>query len=135
MSYQGSCLCGSVKLEITGAIDSLIHCHCSLCRKSTGTAYATNGFVDTKDFKLSKGADNLTSFAFKRGRERHFCKTCGSPVYSSNADDPSRIRIRAGLLESDITERPVAHIFVSSKANWDTVESSVPSYDTHEPGR
>ncbi|NQZ07678.1 MAG: GFA family protein [Algicola sp.] len=135
MSYQGSCLCGAVELEIKGPIDSLIHCHCSLCRKSTGTAYATNGFVNTADFKLIKGDDNLSSFGFKPGRERHFCKTCGSPVYSSNADDPSRIRIRAGLIDSNITERPVAHIFASSKANWDEIESSTPSFDAHEPGR
>jgi hypothetical protein len=139
MSYQGSCLCGAVNIEINGTfnnmIDSIIHCHCSLCRKSTGTAYATNGFVNTADFKLTKGDDNLSSFAFKPGRERHFCKTCGSPVYSSNADDPSRIRIRLGLIDSEITERPVAHIFASSKANWDEIESSIPIHDAHEPGR
>jgi NTP pyrophosphatase (non-canonical NTP hydrolase) len=106
-----------------------------LCRKSTGTAYATNGFVDTTDFVITKGKDNLSSFAFKPGRERHFCKSCGSPVYSSNADDPSRVRIRAGLIESDITERPVAHIFASSSANWDEISGSRPAYDEHEPGR
>ncbi|WP_449360614.1 GFA family protein [Alishewanella longhuensis] len=43
--HQGSCLCGAVTLEIHGGIDSIVHCHCSKCRKSTGTAYATNGSV------------------------------------------------------------------------------------------
>ncbi|MDI4650702.1 MULTISPECIES: GFA family protein [Pseudoalteromonas] len=43
--YQGSCLCGKVKVTIAGGIDSIIHCHCSLCRKNSGTAYATNGFI------------------------------------------------------------------------------------------
>ena len=135
MSYNGSCLCGAVKYTIEGGIDSIIHCHCSLCRKSSGTAYATNGFVQTDDFVIHKGQDNLTSFAFKPGRYRHFCTTCGSPIYSSNDDDPSRIRIRAGLIESDISERPIAHIFTASKANWDTVGDAVPSYDEFEPSR
>jgi hypothetical protein len=135
MSYQGACLCGAIEFEITGAIDSLIHCHCSLCRKSTGTAYATNGFVNTADFELKKGEDNLSGFSVKPGRKRHFCKTCGSPIFSSNADDPTRIRIRAGLISSDIAERPVAHIFAASKANWDEIESTVSTYDEYEPGR
>ena len=92
-------------------------------------------FVQTKDFTLTKGRDNLSSFAFKPGRERHFCTTCGSPVYSSNSDDPSRIRIRLGLLETDIEERPVAHTFAASKADWDTIGGPVPAYDEFEPGR
>lgn len=135
MSYQGSCLCDAVKYSIEGTIDSIIHCHCSLCRKSSGTAYATNGYVQTKDFVINKGQDNLTSFAFKPGRYRHFCATCGSPIYSSNDNDPSRIRIRAGLIESDIAERPIAHIFTASKANWDSISDAVPSYDEFEPSR
>lgn len=135
MSYHGSCLCQAVEYQINGPIDSIIHCHCSLCRKSSGTAYATNGFVASQDFVLTKGQDNLSSFAFKPGRERHFCSSCGSPVYSSNADDPSRIRIRAGLISDDISEQPIAHIFASSKANWDSIQSSIPAFDEHEPGR
>lgn len=135
MSYKGECLCNAVQFEIKGPIDSLIHCHCSLCRKSTGTAYATNGFVATEDFVIHKGADNLTGFAFKPGRVRHFCKTCGSPIYSSNSDDPARIRIRAGTIKDDIEERPVAHIFASSKANWDTIAGDVPSFAEFEPSR
>lgn len=135
MSYKGECLCNAVKYEIKGTIDSLIHCHCSLCRKSTGTAYATNGFVATKDFVITQGADNLTGYGVKPGRARHFCKTCGSPVYSSNADDPTRIRIRAGLIKDDIEERPIAHIFADSKANWDTISGEIPVYDRYEPSR
>ncbi|MBU1294891.1 MAG: GFA family protein [Gammaproteobacteria bacterium] len=50
--YQGSCLCGAVTLEIHGGIDSIIHCHCSKCRKSCGTAYTTNGFIATKELVI-----------------------------------------------------------------------------------
>lgn len=135
MPYQGECLCSAVCFEINGPIDSLIHCHCSLCRKSTGTAYATNGFVATADFVITQGPDNLSSYGVKPGRARHFCKTCGSPVYSSNADDPERIRIRAGLLTDDIEERPVAHIFATSKANWDTISGDIPIFAEYEPSR
>lgn len=133
--YQGTCLCGEVAVEITGPISSIIHCHCSLCRKSSGTAFATNGFVQTADFAVVKGAGQLSQFAFKPGRLRHFCRNCGSPVYSSNAEDPTRIRIRLGILNTDISERPLSHNFYSSKANWEDLDANLPRYDSFEPGR
>lgn len=133
--YHGKCLCGEVAIEIRGKISDIIHCHCSLCRKNSGTAYATNGFINSADFKIVSGQDSLSVFSFKPGRNRHFCRQCGSPVYSSNSQDPSRLRIRLGILESDIAERPISHNFVSSKANWENLDVDLPRYDTFEPSR
>lgn len=133
--YQGSCLCGGVQLVLHGPIDSVIHCHCSRCRKSSGTAYATNGFVATTDLVVTAGADLLQSYQSAPGKYRHFCRVCGSPVYSSNAAQPDKLRIRLGVLDSPISERPVSHNFVSSKAEWDDLDAVLPRYDGYEPGR
>ena len=135
MVYQGSCLCGSVKFEISDAIHSIIHCHCSLCRKSSGTAFATNGFVRTADFTVTEGQAELSAFESTPGRMRHFCSNCGSPIFSSNVQDPDRIRIRLGVVDSDIVERPMSHNFVSSKADWEDLDAELPRYDGYEPGR
>lgn len=133
--YQGSCLCGSVEVTVSGKISDIIHCHCSLCRKSSGTAFATNGFVQAEAFHIVKGREHVSYFEMKPGRRRHFCSICASPIYSSNAADLSRLRLRLGILDSDIAERPMSHNFVSSKANWDSLEQTLPCYDGHEPGR
>ena len=132
---KGSCLCGGVKISIAGQISDIIHCHCSLCRKSSGTAYATNGFVNSKDFGVVEGQNLLTFYEVSPGKKRHFCKVCASPVYSSNAQNPERIRIRLGILDSSIDERPISHNFVSSKANWDDLDADLPRYDSYEPAR
>jgi len=133
--YSGKCLCGAVNIKITGEISDIIHCHCSLCRKNSGTAYATNGFINTADFEITSGENCLTAFSTKPGRNRHFCTKCGSPVFSSNDQDPSRLRIRLGIIESDISERPISHNFVTSKANWEDLDAELPRYDALEPGR
>lgn len=133
--YKGSCLCGDVELEVTGPIDSIIHCHCSKCRKNSGTAFATNGFIKRDDLKVISGAGLLTGFETSKGKVRHFCSRCASPVYSSNDADPERLRLRLGILDSPIKERPVSHNFVSSKANWEDLDADLPRYDAHEPGR
>lgn len=133
--YSGKCLCGEVEIKITGPISDIIHCHCSLCRKNSGTAFATNGFIEAKDLVFVSGQNNLSSFSFKLGRFRHFCTSCGSPVYSSNEQDPSRYRLRLGILDSHIIERPISHNFVSSKANWEDLDAELPRYDAFEPSR
>ncbi|MBQ4835358.1 GFA family protein [Pseudoalteromonas luteoviolacea] len=133
--YKASCLCNAVQLEINGPIESIIHCHCSLCRKSSGTAYATNGFIATSSLKIVTGEELIQSYAFKPGRLRHFCSRCASPLFSSNADLPEKLRLRLGVLDSDIEERPGSHNFVSSKANWDEINAQIPHYDEFEPAR
>jgi hypothetical protein len=132
---KGQCLCRAVKIELVGEISEIIHCHCSLCRKNSGTAFATNGFINTSQFSVVEGKDKLRSFSFKAGRYRYFCENCGCPVYSANDDDPSRLRLRLGILDSDIDWRPMSHNFVSSKANWEDLDANIPRYDGFEPSR
>lgn len=133
--YHGKCLCGEVQITISGNISDIIHCHCSLCRKNSGTAYATNGFINAADFNITSGEQYINVFSFKPGRNRHFCSKCGSPVYSSNTQDAARYRIRLGILDSDIVEKPMSHNFVSSKANWEDLDANLPRYEGLEPNR
>ena len=133
--YHGQCLCGDVKIKISGEISDIIHCHCSLCRKNSGTAYATNGFINATDLFFVSGEENLTTFSTKPGRYRHFCTRCGSPIYSSNTDDPARFRIRLGIIDSEINSKPLSHNFVSSKASWEDLDAKLPRYDALEPSR
>ena len=133
--YLGKCLCGEVHIKVNGNISDIIHCHCSLCRKNSGTAFATNGFINATEFEITSGKTSLTSFSFKPGRSRYFCSKCGSPVYSANEDDPMRLRIRLGIFDSEIAERPISHNFVSSKANWEDLDANLPHYDVFEPSR
>jgi len=133
--HEGSCLCGSIRFEIDGSIDSVIYCHCSLCRKASGSAFATNGFVRADGFKIREGKSALSEFESTPGRIRSFCSKCGSPIYSTNAQDPDRIRIRLGVIDTEVKERSISHNFVSSKADWEDLDAELPRYDGYEPGR
>lgn len=133
--YGGGCLCGNVRFEITGPIQNIVYCHCSQCRKAQGSAFATNGVVRASEFKILSGSDNLTSYESTPGQTKYFCKHCGSPIMSKTESKPDQIRVRLGTIESDILERPSAHIFVTSKANWEEINGDLPRYEGYEPGR
>lgn len=133
--YSGSCLCGKVRFEITGEIQNIVYCHCSQCRRVQGSAFATNGNVDRKNFHFILGADELSGYESPPGQTKYFCKTCGSPIISKNTTRPNTLRIRLGTIESDIIERPSAHIFVTSKANWEEIMDDLPQFESYEPSR
>lgn len=73
--------------------------------------------------------NKLTAYETAPGNHKYFCKTCGSPMFSENTNYPELTRIRLGSIESDIHERPQAHTFVGSKANWDKICDDLPQYD------
>lgn len=133
--YEGGCLCGAVRFEINGPIRNIVHCHCSRCRKAQGSAFATNGIVESGDFRLVSGSDMLTGYESSPGQTKYFCKACGSPIMSKTVSKPDKVRVRIGTIESDIEERPMAHIFVTSKANWEEIGGDLPQYEGYEPDR
>jgi hypothetical protein len=133
--YQGSCLCGAVRFELHGGIKSIVCCHCSRCRKAQGSAFATNGVVQETEFTFVAGAELLNGYESSPGQTKYFCRQCGSPLFSKNSHNPGQLRIRLGLIESDIEERPEAHIFVGSKANWEEICDDLPQFDEYETAR
>ena len=130
--YHGSCLCGEVTFSITAEIKDIVCCHCSRCRKAQGSAFATNGNVDARNFKFLSGENNLSHYKSSKTQTKLFCKTCGSPILSKNASNPDTVRIRLGTIETDISERPQAHVFVDSKANWEEISDNIPQYSEYK---
>ena len=133
--YAGGCLCGAVRFEIGGPIRNIVYCHCSRCRKAQGSAFAANGIVRAEEFRFLSGADALTAYESSPGQKKYFCKACGSPIMSKNERRPGQVRVRLGAIESDIAERPMTHIFATSKANWEDICGELPQYESYEPGR
>ena len=108
-SYKGGCLYGKVRFEITGEIESIVYCHCSRCRKAQGGAFATNGNVAGDKFSFISGEEEMTGYESISGQTKYFCRHCGSPIISKSITAPDKVRVRLGVIESDIDERPMAH--------------------------
>jgi hypothetical protein len=80
---RGSCLCGRVRYEMRGPVGRVSHCHCAMCRKAHGAAFATYGRVERSDFAVVSGAEDIASYRSSPEVMRTFCKRCGSnPVVS-----------------------------------------------------
>lgn len=114
-SIRSSCLCGSVVWQAAPPFERMNHCHCSMCRKSHGAPFATYVAAPAATFRL-RGEEHVAAFASTSASGRRFCRHCGSVV--PGGPDGDKVWLPAGPLEADPGTRPVAHIFVASKAPW-----------------
>ncbi|MDG2046246.1 MAG: GFA family protein [Halioglobus sp.] len=129
-TYSGSCLCSKVRFEIDASLNQFFLCHCSRCRKNTGSAHAANLLSKTASFRWLTGQASVNVYRVPGSRFiAAFCDTCGSALPTF---EDGHLVVPAGSLDSDIECQPNAHIFVGSKAKWDHDLELVPRFD-HVP--
>ena len=126
----GSCLCGEVHYEITGSLGVFQYCHCSRCRKFTGSAHAANIIVAPNQFEWLKGEEWLGRYEVTDARHfaTSFCTQCGSSL-PWHAQSGKAVIIPAGTLDDDPDIRPFQNIFYGSKASWYSEASELIKYD------
>jgi hypothetical protein len=105
-----------------------MYCHCSRCRKASGTAFASNAVIAAGDFVVVQGEDALRTFSTPQGVHRVFCSKCGSPLTSRRDNLPDVLRLRLGSLDTPVPAAPSAHIFVGSKAAWWEIRDQLPQH-------
>lgn len=129
-SLAGSCLCGTVRFEIRPPIAAFRYCHCSRCRKATGSAHAANIFVPANQFKWITGESKTQTFDLP-GAKRFavcFCTECGTRV-------PHKIRgtenvlVPAGILDECPDERPDGSVYWGSRAPWLVETGELPKHE------
>ena len=118
-NVHGACLCGAVKFTLSGVAESFHLCHCSRCRKATGTAHASNIFTQPENIKWGSGENNLKRFEVPDAKSfsKQFCINCGSSVpYINRAQ--TKLVIPAGCLNTPLSIIPDDNIFWGSRAEW-----------------
>jgi hypothetical protein len=127
--HTGRCLCGGVRFEIAGEIGGAAYCHCTMCRRASGSAFASNAGVPTESFRFVAGPELVREFESSPGKFRAFCGRCGSPLYARLDAHPELRRIRLGTLDGDPGIRSVLHVCVADKAPWFTITDDLARVD------
>jgi hypothetical protein len=125
---KGSCLCGSVQYELDGPFEVMSHCHCSMCRKHHGAAFATFVTVPLSSFRWVAGEDVLSTYQSSAYGKRTFCSKCGSVMPVVEADTGIAF-CPAGNLDGELGIQPQSHRFVGSKASWHTITDTLPQHE------
>ena len=126
---NGSCLCGDVEYQVRAPFLRFAHCHCSRCRKATGTGYATNLYVSPDHFEWTSGRDFVVRYDLPTAASfsTTFCRNCGSPL-PRHTRSGREIVVPAGSLEEVPRHELQGHIFWDSRAEWTTANDKLPKY-------
>jgi hypothetical protein len=131
-ALAGACLCGAVRYEVADEFAYALNCHCSDCRRATGSAFKPFAGIERNKLRITKGEEQILVFGDKESNHDAHCLTCGSLMYSvvNNGD---RVHVTLGTLLDPPLIRPAAHIFVGDKAPWFQIADNLPQYERHIP--
>lgn len=129
MNTQGSCLCNQVRFELEGEFKNFFLCHCSYCRKGTGSSHASNLFASPGRLTWLAGEDQVKTYNLPDTRhKRSFCLNCGSAL-PTVLKEGRLVMVPAGCLDDAVEVEPTAHLFYASRANWEDSIGVAPKLD------
>jgi hypothetical protein len=105
------------------------NCHCSNCRRATGSAFKPFAGIERNKLHITKGENKLMIFGNENANDAR-CAACGSFLFSV-VREGAFVHVAMGTLLDDPTIRPTNHIFVRSKAPWFTITDDLPQYEEH----
>jgi hypothetical protein len=132
-TLSGGCLCGAVRYTVNGEAQRFYHCHCSRCRKASGTGHASNLFVQGT-LTWTSGEELVRTFKLPEAARfaNSFCEVCGSRM-PRFIEKVGMVFIPAGSLDDEPDIRPQARIFLDSRAQWSCDEAALPGFQQY-PG-
>ncbi len=130
----GACVCGAVRYSIRAPFLAFQLCHCSRCRKATGSAHAANLFVRTDQLVWEAGEEHVRRYELPEARywSHCFCDTCGSSLPWLSRTGKAWI-VPAGTLDGDPGAQPSRNIYWASRAPWYVHVSELPTFDEAPP--
>jgi len=125
-TLTGRCMCGAVEYAVADAFEYALYCHCSLCRRTTGSAFKPLAGIGRNGLTLVRGEEALLIFGEESGHNA-LCGRCGSLLYSV-VREGAFVHVAMGTLADEPSIRPSMHIFVGSKAAWYEILDDLPQY-------
>lgn len=120
LPLTGGCSCGAIRYEVSDLPLALYTCNCTECQTASGSAFALNMPVATKDLRFTKGQPKGWQRINSSGAKvtAWFCADCGARLYGEREGRPESMTLRAGTLDDTSWLEPAAHIFMRSAQPW-----------------
>lgn len=123
---HGGCLCGAVRFELDGELERVAHCHCTLCQRAHGAAFATWAAMPNERVRVTAGESELTHYRSSEIGTRSFCRRCGSSLFCSLDTHPGVTDVALASLAPGHGAVPRAHLFWDDRVGWLALGDSLP---------
>ncbi|HEX7006114.1 MAG TPA: GFA family protein [Alphaproteobacteria bacterium] len=123
-TYKGSCFCGAVEIEASGAPAVAGYCHCADCQSWAAAPVNAFSLWPPEAVRVVKGADSLGTFNKTESSYRKFCKTCGGHVMTEHPG-MKLVDVYAPVLRG-FRHVPTVHVHYGSKSM--SVKDGLPKF-------
>jgi hypothetical protein len=131
--HEGGCLCEAVRYRVTGEPDGAWVCHCTLCKKRTGSALGTAAYFDESAVQIKSAV--LKTYEYRsdesnRWLKLEFCSNCGTTVSWTAELFPSSRGIAVGTFDDPNWITPRVHFWTRSAMHWMAFPAAVGLFET-----
>ncbi|MBX3511640.1 MAG: GFA family protein [Hyphomonadaceae bacterium] len=113
---EGGCQCGAVRYAFYAPLENSHACHCRMCQRAVGGAFALLAGGKKENFAWTKGAPAF--FASSNLAHRGFCAACGTPLSFAYDMPEARIYVTSGSLDAPEGAPIVIQYGVESRWSW-----------------
>ena len=134
LPLTGGCLCGAVRFEVTAAPYQAGYCHCTRCRRRTGTAASVNVSLAPGSLRVVSGEELVRCWDPQGGALKCFCSACGGALWSRSTDGADVVSVRLGTFDEDPGVPLTYRQFVAYAAPWEPIpDDGLPRYPERRP--
>jgi hypothetical protein len=127
----GGCQCGTIHYSLSGAIPPAYACHCTECKKQSGSAFGLSIAIEWARLKCSGTVVISEGLSYSgKLKLRCFCPKCGTRMWHRESPDSAWITLKAGTLDCAHQIVPRGHLWVSKKQPWIVLDPNLPAFDT-----
>ncbi len=117
--HSGSCLCGAVSFRLLSEPKAVTNCHCRMCQKQHGAAFATYASVPRSDLEYLAGQELLTSYNSSASVVRKFCGVCGSNIEWIDSEKfPDWVSIAVASFDGRFEPDNIKDVHLESRVCW-----------------
>ncbi|HEV7367466.1 GFA family protein [Arenibaculum sp.] len=132
--YTGCCACGAARFEVVGQPVDMNHCQCRQCQRASGTGHGSHlTFVGASVSRTGDTGHWVATGDLGTRKSRHFCPTCGMPVYMTFPDMPDVFVVYASSLDDPEQFAPQFTMWTAAGRTWDPVDATIPSFEKLRP--
>ncbi|NBA98520.1 GFA family protein [Pseudomonas sp. R5(2019)] len=123
--HEGGCHCGASRYRITGPLQDIAHCHCSICRRVSGAPVTTWITVPASRFEWLHGV--AAQYRSSASCTRYFCSGCGAQLALVTTLSPDTVDVTIGTLDQPELAIPERHIWTTTRLPWLHLDEHLPS--------
>ena len=127
---EGGCNCGAVRYRLSADPIAVAVCHCTNCRRQSGSAFSVNVVVRADAMEMAGALTTYEDRDTESGAPvlRQFCATCGSPIQSLSAASPKIAIVKAGTADDPGRFTPAIHVWTSTALPWVEIPANLPQF-------